>query len=410
MSKQGNRANNKMAIIKQLSKALLLLMVIGSAATFSYYLYLKWPTGLDKEVAKPAADTLKELLVFVEQHQGVNPNLLASSTYRPDEPLYAALVAIQQQNWTHARELLKPLVDQGNADAMFWLAEISYRSNVFAGSDGAELFKAAAKLGNPYAAIRLTPKYNRYSCEMRMRRDCDDAWGDVAIELLKQRSAAGDLKAEYALLAYARYDRPDAEYFHHYLALVKKSAEQNYFRPLNRLVEMYFDREQLSPFDESKNPLTESDKQALLQLLTYAANNNNLDSAALIYWNFSDLPHATETANNTIIRNLSTITKERHSNIALDYWVDKGKQQREALLLGFAYAKAWDDATLGEADARQFTPRNQRSLSLSQYNADLAALSDEEQAQAIAEYGAEIELQPVIYLDGISGAWDDSIF
>lgn len=87
-------------------------------------------------------------------------------------------------------------------------------------------------------AKRLTPQYNGCSCEMRMRRDCDDAWGDVAIELLKQQAAAGDLKAEYALPAYARYDHHEAAYFHRYLALVKKSTEQNYLRPLNQLVKM----------------------------------------------------------------------------------------------------------------------------------------------------------------------------
>ncbi|MDW6002365.1 SEL1-like repeat protein [Vibrio mangrovi] len=216
--------------------------------------YLMIPSGFQSRQAE-GPKVLTELLKMAEESQPFNPDPYISSTYRPGDPLYEPLLYIQRHRQGLAEELLKPLVEQGNADAMYWLAQITYRDNYYSGGPAAELFQKSAELGNPYAALRLDS--DNYECRRRMSSYCDQKWGELGRKLLQERADKGDKKAEYYLL---QYDENSSEEVHKKLEkLVTENAKNHYYQPLMRLVYDYTSRFYL-PFLEQDEPLSAEKK------------------------------------------------------------------------------------------------------------------------------------------------------
>ncbi|MDW6002368.1 SEL1-like repeat protein [Vibrio mangrovi] len=229
--------------------------------------YLMMPSGFQSRQAE-GPEVLTELLKMAEESQPFNPDPYISSTYRPGDPLYEPVLAIQRERWDIAQKLLQPLVDQGNADAMYWLAHISGGS-IYAGKEIARLFQKSAELGNPYAALRLD--VSSEDCSLYLRGYCDPKWGELGRKILQQRAEQGDVKAEYYLL---KYDENSSEDVHKKLEkLVTENAKNHYYQPLMRMVVDYNDQSYLTYFEKSKE-LDVEEKKIISKIVMLMVNNN----------------------------------------------------------------------------------------------------------------------------------------
>jgi len=273
--------------IIQLSKCigvLLLLVLVGSGV---YVVYMNLPTGTDVELSKKPKERLRELIFLADLETEVNNNLFASSTYQPNDSLYKAIVAIQSDRWGEAVEILTPMVELGDPEAMFWLGEITYSSNAF--SDGGKWFLESAKLGNPYAAMKLSPRYNiTNDCDLWLRNYCDEQWGIKGLYTFNKRIDDGDVKAAYAIWFYTRYENTGAKSFEQLLRIAKEGMKVNYFRPIHQIIKMYHTRESLNPFIDDVIPLNESDKRELVKLLMFSVNNNDVVSIGILNDNYKN--------------------------------------------------------------------------------------------------------------------------
>ncbi|MDW6002362.1 SEL1-like repeat protein [Vibrio mangrovi] len=242
--------------------------------------YLMMPSGFQSRQAE-GPKVLTELLKMAEESQPFNPDPYISSTYRPGDPLYEPLLYIQRHRQGLAEELLKPLVEQGNADAMYWLAQITYRDNYYSGGPAAELFQKSAELGNPYAALRLDS--DNYECRRRMSSYCDQKWGELGRKLLQERADKGDKKAKYYLL---QYDENSSEDAHKKLEkLVTENAKNHYYQPLMRMVVDYNDQSYLTYFE--KEDKYDIEERKIISKLAYLMANNNFSPVIsnFIYFN-----------------------------------------------------------------------------------------------------------------------------
>lgn len=165
----------------------------------------------------------KNIIEFVNSVSDNNVGYYISSTYKPSDKLYKPVLAIQRNRWDIAKPLLEELVKENNPDAMYWLANISGGS-IFSGEKMADLFERSAKLGNPYAALRLNK--GAEDCDTYLSGYCSEEWGKEAKKILKDRENKGDYKAEYYLSLLNGNNYDDV------LDLVLKNAQHHYYHPL----------------------------------------------------------------------------------------------------------------------------------------------------------------------------------
>ncbi|WNJ96837.1 hypothetical protein RND59_07115 [Vibrio ruber] len=230
---------------KLIYKTLLTIVGVIILATGGLMAYLVIPSGFQSRQAE-GPKVLTELLNMAQESQSFNPDPYISSTYRPGDPLYEPLLYIQRHRQGKAEELLKPLVEQGNADAMYWLAQITYDDSYYSSGPAAKLFQKSAELGNPYAALRLD--INDRECQMFMSGYCDQKWGELGRKLLQERAAQGDKKAEYYLL---QYDENSSEEVHKELErLVTENAKNHYYQPLMNIILNYSIQSYLTYFQK----------------------------------------------------------------------------------------------------------------------------------------------------------------
>ncbi|ASA55647.1 tetratricopeptide repeat protein [Vibrio gazogenes] len=248
-------------------KTLFTLIGIIILAVGGFMAYLMIPSGFQSRQAE-GPKVLTELLKMAEESQPFNPDPYISSTYRPGDPLYEPVLAIQRDRWDIAKKLLQPLVEQGNADAMYWLAHISGGS-IYAGEEIARLFRKSAELGNPYAALRLD--VSSEDCSLYLRGYCDPKWGKLGRKLLQEQAAQGDKKAEYYLL---QYDENSSEEVHKKLEqLVTENAKNHYYQPLMNMIIDYSIQSYLTYFQKEKN-ISSEDKENLNNLSILMVKNN----------------------------------------------------------------------------------------------------------------------------------------
>ncbi|QMV15845.1 SEL1-like repeat protein [Vibrio spartinae] len=253
---------------KLIYKTLFTLIGIVILSVGGFMAYLMIPSGFQSRQAE-GPKVLTELLNMAEKSQPFNPDPYISSTYRPGDPLYEPLLYIQRHRQGKAEELLKPLVEQGNADAMYWLAQITYDDSYYSSGPAAKLFQKSAELGNPYAALRLDS--NNRECQMFMSSYCDQKWGELGRKLLQERAEQGDKKAAYYLL---QYDENSSEEVHKKLEeLVTENAKNHYYQPLMRIM-IDYEKRLYYPYFDRKSPLSESEHLILSKLTKLMINNN----------------------------------------------------------------------------------------------------------------------------------------
>ncbi|SHI04875.1 hypothetical protein VA7868_01379 [Vibrio aerogenes CECT 7868] len=264
-------------MIKKINLKLIMLFVLSLCVIAvlgfgGYVLYHIIPSGFQSRHAE-GPKVLTELLHMAEQSKPFNPDPYIASTYRPENPLYQPVLAIQRGKLAQAEKLLKPLVEQGNAEAMFWLGEITYGSGLYSAGPAAKLFQKAAELGNPYAALRLD--VDNSDCQRFMSGYCDDKWGKLGRKLLKQRADNGDVKAAYYLLKLDIDVYSDSAEVHKKLEqLVTESAKQHYYQPLMSLLGGYVRHGYYGPYLDKDSPVDKQDIALVNKILTLLANNN----------------------------------------------------------------------------------------------------------------------------------------
>ncbi len=385
-------------------KHILVAFLTVCLALGGYYTYVKFPSFTDYELTKPPAERLRELTSFINAEKPTNPNLYAASTFQPDDSLYDAIIAIQEGRWYDAGELLKPLVAQGNADAMFWLADITYRSSAFSGGAGAELFKKSAELGNPYAAIRLSPEFNSYQCKMRIQAYCDKEWGKIGLDILQERATTGDVKAAYAYLFYTRFDRTNFDYFNQFLDVVEDGIKKNYYRPLRQLVFMYQTRRNLNPYNRETIPLTERDKKYLADLLMIAALDNDVVSINLLASMYIDTIPSQTSFDQLFKNNLNSMNIDYFPAV-YDYFnreFKRSRDNRSILVRGYAYSISYDNYDGGPLYRLIYEDKLTEN--------GISPLTEQEKAKAQPIYKQlQKDKTPVAYIDEVKGAWANTI-
>ncbi len=346
--------------------------------------YLMTPSGFQSRQAE-GPKVLTELLEMAQESQPFNPDPYISSTYRPGDPLYEPVLAIQRERWDIAKKLLQPLVEQGNADAMYWLAHISGGS-IYAGKEIARLFRKSAELGNPYAALRLD--VSSEDCSLYLRGYCDPKWGKLGRKLLQERAEKGDKKAEYYLL---QYDENSSEEVHKELErLVTENAKNHYYQPLIRMMIDYNSQSYLTYFQKSKE-LSNKKRKLISEIALLAVNNNFPPAMYNIFYNMSDVYE--DNVLSKIINQCIKLTSR--SITCAEYNIDKPNRTRHDILIGAAYSYMTDIINHGTNKYSKLT------IFKSYMNRKgVEALNSDENSEVISMAKEMLEkMTPVIYID-----------
>ncbi|WP_038181607.1 hypothetical protein [Vibrio rhizosphaerae] len=368
---------------KLIYKTLLTIAGVIILAAGGLMAYLVIPSGFQSRQAE-GPKVLTELLKMAEESQPFNPDPYISSTYRPGDPLYEPLLYIQRHRQGKAEELLKPLVEQGNPDAMYWLAQITYDDSYYSSGPAAKLFQKSAELGNPYAALRLDS--NDRECQMFMSGYCDQKWGKLGRKLLQERAEKGDKKAEYYLL---QYDENSSEEVHKKLEqLVTENAKNHYYQPLMRMT-IDYEKRWYYPYFDRKSQQSE-EEILILSKLTKLMINNNYPPAferALAYISI----YSKDYLKKTIQR--SNLLSSRYFLCTYSY-PELKEHTREDILKSAACAIGDDMITENDKD---------RNLSLYEYSLYEKKISPLTKEEVISARKSARELiknkQPIIYID-----------
>lgn len=363
----------------------------------SYWLYLKLPTGLDIALSSPLTD--ETLSTTSYKSININNDPYASSTYRPDDPLYKPVLAIQQKRWSEAINMLKPMAEQGNSTAMFWLGDITYSANAF--SDGGKWFVRAAELGNPYAALRLSPSLSfGHDCDRWLKAYCDSKWDDIGLKGLLKLAHDGDTKAAYAYLYVTRFKNTSSEFYSDLVDLVKTGMDKNYYPPLRYLVNLYLSRESLSPFDNDPLPLSDNEKKVIFNSLMVAAKNNDVLSMKLINDDFKGF---FDSDFDDLIDQSQLLLDGNNFLIAFDYFIrgrSNTKSNRDFLIRGYSVANLFDYYI------KDFNQRGEYK-GIFEYmlmDSNIKPMSEEEKSQGMIMTRNLIgHSTPVIFIDEVTG-------
>lgn len=383
-----------MKILKRIAKYIVGLVLIAVLGVIFYAGYKLWPSEFDVNISAGPNQMLSSLIAQAKKGTPINKDPYASSLYHPDNPLYKPLLAMQQRSFLDEENTLVPLVEQGNADAMFWLGKAVYDRSFFAGDgeSGAKLFKRAAELGNPYAALMLD---DTADCQMNMGWNCDSKWGELGRKLLKARALKGDAKAGFRLFkiterkkaGYSAFFKSgyQSERFRILLKAAEDGIKQHYYEPILYLIKSYKLRTSLSPFNSKEIPLSVTEENNLFSLLKIAVNNNNYYAAVQL----QRLEHS-KYSENTMERLLPFIGWRYTA--ALDYYVLMAATDRVYAVRGFARQIAYEN----NGDPKTIRSMFEYLLS----DAGLPPLSDKEKAQAkvlAKEYSKQNK--PIIFID-----------
>ncbi|MDD1796381.1 hypothetical protein LRP50_25010 [Enterovibrio sp. ZSDZ42] len=256
--------------------------------------FIVYPSGFQLKISKGPDFLSDELSAYIDDDK-INSDPYAASRYRPEDPLYAPLLAIQYGNKERAETLLKPLVEKSDSEAMFWLAEITYGQSIYSGETAGKLFAKAAEYGNPYAAIRLD---NRdIECIQYMSHYCSKEWGEKGREILIKLAESGDARAGFALYkhdavlngGYSPRATLSEESFQVLAKAAVDGVKTQYYYPLMELLDLYqksFAYPIWSRINHGKDDnytVSSKDDELIKSLYMVAARNNDAYS---IYVNF----------------------------------------------------------------------------------------------------------------------------
>ncbi|MDA0149891.1 hypothetical protein [Vibrio sp. LaRot3] len=315
-------------------KIILSLILLSSTIWVVYINYEPPVSGFVKQIEKGVLN-LKHTVKIVDEADTKHSSPYFYSTYSPEDELYEPVLAIQQERAYDAVDKLEELAAQDNADALYWLAIITYKSSAFSEQTGAELFERSAKLGNPYAALMLDE--NNYECKTSMPSHCDKKWGVLAKELLIEREKNGDLEALYSLIP-KQLDKASKQDHEKLDKLAYEGFNQGYLLPLYTLVFIY------QTFDSDSDPdsvysLTEEERAILNQLVLIMANRHHLASVYNVINNENNT-YSEQDIQNVVNSNLHTMGNSYPS--VLYYLMDKTDSSREDQLQLASFAQVAD--------------------------------------------------------------------
>lgn len=275
-----------------------------------------------------------EFLYIIESYDIKSSPPYFFSTYRPEDELYEPVLAIQQERAYDAVDKLEELAAQDNADALYWLAEITYKSSAFSVQTGAELFKRSAELGNPYAALMLDDS-NR-ECQKHMPSHCDKKWGELAKKLLIERENNGDLEASYTLIP--DFDAATREDYEKLVKLSYQGFEQGYLIPLHHFIFLLkaYNFESTPDKEDSISIGEDNILNKLTLLMAYAHQRLAIYDVIQNERNNYNQQEIT----NVINHNLHTMGNSY--KIILNYLGEKADSDRESQLLWASFAKVAD--------------------------------------------------------------------
>ncbi|WED20737.1 hypothetical protein L3Q72_08775 [Vibrio sp. JC009] len=374
-------------------KSVFILLLLFIFFYVGHYIYVGYPSEFMLRVSK-GPQLLTRLNALAEQGVPVNPDPYASSTYKPGDPLFEPVLAIQQGRSYDARKPLEKLVNEGNVDAMYWLAEITYALSVNTSRTGAELFVQAAELGNPYAALRLDE--DNYECQLMMGLYCDKKWGELGRKILKERADNGDMKAAFALIPHFWYATEEDHKKLEHIAI--EAIKQNYYAPLVKLIDSYHGLNEEDLLFYNLAPNYESQKYLLRKMILIAVNNNYLPSLNTIRF---DPKFETTLKHKITQRYLPIIGNSLTGTMAIkEIFLKDSDYDRKNVIEG----AAWSIVADHYENNSKFNPpgnlRIYRYVLTSEINKPDLTESEIEEAKLLAEEYLKIS-KPTIYIDEI---------
>ncbi|NRD72204.1 hypothetical protein HQQ94_02915 [Shewanella sp. VB17] len=372
----------KISAIKYTKIALKLLGV----ALLVFICYAIWrlsPSKLERLESEFGALAYTELLALskqVSQNSQPNPDPYAASQITPDNPLFNGVLAYQRGQYSAAAQAIKPLADAGDAAAMFWYGEVTTGKSIYYSAQAGEWFNKAASKGSPYAARKLDPDTS--NCEMVDIRVniCNPEWYDKAPELFAKKADTGDVMASfYANQRSIRFGN-EADY-HTNITLITEAAKAGYYSPLYAAI---------LRFEQDKD-LTPEKKQAIVDLLTLAANHNFVPAMEKLTSYFdliSDKSAVNWQRQLTVLGHKGGLTG---LSISLLYKKDSIEKSvlKEAYKLSLVENTLFSNSRVG---------RNLIALSIKNGSATELTDAEKQQAQVAADKFIS-QMTPVIYID-----------
>lgn len=305
-----------------------------------------------------------------------NPDVYASSQITPDDPLFEGVLALQRGRYGLAEQKLKPLMEAGNLDAMFWYAETILGSSVNATVEAGDLFVKAAELGNPYAALRLKPGTS--DCKRYLGYRCSQDWVEKGETGLKELAAQGDVKAQY----YAnviKNPRSEEDYQRN-IDLVTQAANQGYYIPLV---------DNLKRLGNYKS-LTQEKKQALVELLKLASNDNFIPAINASYKYIKDRNE--QLADEVMVKSASLGSQEAIAALFRFDYQDVLNGNEGALFDAYKYGLI-QEQLFNDEEGLKFIGWKMTDGTIRQFR------GDEEQQIKLAADEFISNMTPVIYID-----------
>ncbi|GHY94323.1 sel1 repeat family protein [Vibrio cholerae] len=209
-----------------------------------------------------------------------------SSTVKPGDKMYDFLLSLQRGS-TNNHDL-KPLINEGNTDAMVWYARLMMMY-IDERNYSRELLQRAFFEGNPYAALELSDigescfylgkltlhrqvaeSLNLESSADSQLNVCAKENRQIAIKGFEQLAEQGDLRAQYFLLQQQELDK-SKETRAQYIQEVIRFSQNHYYQPLMDYVNTILTRPQGKDKYEAR---TTEQYNLAIDLLTIASNNN----------------------------------------------------------------------------------------------------------------------------------------
>ena len=276
---------------------------------------------------KNGVNNFPELLELAQQTEPSN-NPYLTSEVMPDHPLYQALLAKQRNQIVN--DLLKPHMDNNDADAMYWYA-MDNMAGINGRIESGLWLIQSAKLGNPYAAFYLRER--NYDCKLKIAHLCDDKWRERAKELFKESAEKGDIKSRYYYV-YGFGKKSSQEDTDELVSVIIDAAKQGYYRPLIDFIDRYSREHGWKDLE---------DKKKGFDLLKMAANDNYIPAIDKILDMLNDTSFKKNIPEKKIYENLikKAIALGAHSGVFEKFYLNKEKydenREEESKLLMNVY-------------------------------------------------------------------------
>ncbi|BDA01773.1 sel1 repeat family protein [Vibrio cholerae] len=209
-----------------------------------------------------------------------------SSTVKPGDKMYYFFLSLQRGSTNHHD--LKPLINEGNTEAMVWYARLMMMY-IDERNYSRELLQRAFFEGNPYAALELSDigescfylgkltlhrqvaeSLNLESSADSQLNVCAKENRQIAIKGFEQLAEQGDLRAQYFLLQQQELEK-SKETRAQYIQEVIRFSKNHYYQPLMDYVNTILTRPQGKDKYEAR---TTEQYNLAIDLLTIASNNN----------------------------------------------------------------------------------------------------------------------------------------